>query len=197
MGVDNGVRHGPRREDGVVPLQELARDLRGGRDHRGDGPEAEGHERAVDLGEAREGAVRLVTEEVEAADEGQRARPGWEAAACVCSEVEEGDGEERGDWREGMPAAIGAAQPFYSIYLQTCERTRAGMRDSSGPLFHQQSGVFVDSSFMYCGSYSYICHYLNFFVQFLIGPHILSGLQFLLYLFSRASFHYSVKRETI
>jgi len=80
--VADGVGHKPRREDGVVLLQELAGDFRGGRDDRGDRAQAEGHERAVELGEARKGAVRLVTEEVEVADKGQRARSRWEAAAA-------------------------------------------------------------------------------------------------------------------
>jgi hypothetical protein len=51
-----------------VLLQEVACDFRGGHDNRGDCPQAEGHERAVELREARKGAVRLVTEEVEVAD---------------------------------------------------------------------------------------------------------------------------------
>jgi hypothetical protein len=102
VGAD-GVRHGPRGEGGVMPLQELARDVRGGRDHRGDRAQAEGHERAVDLREAREGAVRLVAEEVEVADEGQRARPRWEAAASMRSETEEVDGGEEGGEKPWQP----------------------------------------------------------------------------------------------
>ena len=82
--VDSGVWYKPRREDSVVLLQELACDFRGGHDNRGDRAQAEGHERAVELREARKGAVRLVTEEVEVADKGQRARPRWETAAWMC-----------------------------------------------------------------------------------------------------------------
>ena len=67
-----GVRHGPPvAEDGVVPLQDLPGGGRGGGHHRGHRAQAEGHERAVRLGEPGQGAVRLVTEQVEAADDGQ------------------------------------------------------------------------------------------------------------------------------
>jgi hypothetical protein len=51
----------------------------------------------VSLGEAGEGAVRLVADEVEAADEWQRERSWREAAARVGEEVQEVDGEEGGD----------------------------------------------------------------------------------------------------
>ena len=45
-----GVRHGPGGEHGVMPLQELPGHGGGGDDDRGDRAEADGHERAVDLG---------------------------------------------------------------------------------------------------------------------------------------------------
>jgi hypothetical protein len=51
----------------------------------------------VSLGEAGEGAVRLVADEVEAADERQREWSWREAAARVGEEVQEIDGEEGED----------------------------------------------------------------------------------------------------
>ena len=44
------MANAPKAEDGVVPLQELPGGCRGGGHHRGDRAQAEGHERAVDLG---------------------------------------------------------------------------------------------------------------------------------------------------
>jgi hypothetical protein len=66
--VPDRVGHGPVGEDGIVLLEELSRGAGGRDDHGGDGAQAERHDRAVDLGEASEGAVRLVTQEVEASD---------------------------------------------------------------------------------------------------------------------------------
>jgi len=57
----------------------------------------------VGLGEAREGAVRLVAEQVEAADDGQRAGPRRQAALpAVPEEAEEVDGSE-GDEQPCQP----------------------------------------------------------------------------------------------
>jgi hypothetical protein len=92
--VTGGVGGGPGGEDGVVLLQELACDVRRGDDHRGDRAQAERHERAIRLGEAGERAVWLVAEQVEAADERERVGSRREAAAGLCEEVEEVDGEE-------------------------------------------------------------------------------------------------------
>jgi hypothetical protein len=56
----------------------------------------------MDLGEVGERAVWLVAEEVEAADEWQRAGT-WREAACVGEKVQEVDGEDGDDepWQPG------------------------------------------------------------------------------------------------
>jgi hypothetical protein len=95
--VAGSVVYIPGGEDGVVLLHELAGDIRRGDDHRGDRAQAQGHERAMDLGEVGEGAVWLVAEEVEASDEWQRAGTWREAAACVDEKIQEVDGENGDD----------------------------------------------------------------------------------------------------
>jgi len=101
--VAGGIVYIPGGEESVVLLQELAGDFRGGDDHRGDGAQAQGHERAMDLGEVSEGVVWLVAEEVEASDEWQRAGAWRQAAACMGEKVQEVDGEDGDDepWQPG------------------------------------------------------------------------------------------------
>jgi hypothetical protein len=81
--VAHGVVHEPAGQDSVVLLKDLAGGIRRGGDHRGDRAQTEGHERTVSLGKAGEGAVRLVADEVETADEWKREGSRWEAAAYV------------------------------------------------------------------------------------------------------------------
>jgi hypothetical protein len=92
--IDDSVRDGSGRERSVMLLQEFARDLWGGDDHRGDSTKAEGHEGTMGFGQVSEGAVWLLAEEVETADERQRARPWREVKTDMHEQVEEADGEE-------------------------------------------------------------------------------------------------------
>jgi hypothetical protein len=85
--IDDGVRHGSGRERSVMLLKEFARDLWGGDDLLI-------HEGSMGFGEVSEGAVWLLAEEVETADERQRARPWREVKTDMYEEVEEADGEE-------------------------------------------------------------------------------------------------------
>lgn len=98
----HGVADGPRRDVGVVPLQDLARRVRGRGDDGEHGAKAERHERRpVARGEARQGAVREVVELVEVSDQRERPWARRKAPGRVVEELEDvGEDHEQDGQRQ-------------------------------------------------------------------------------------------------